>query len=351
MKIQEFLWADQGANTTEERAREMAKNAITIGDHTLRFESKTFGAKPEGGHSLYISMHGGGNTRARVNDQQWKNQIGLYEPEEGIYLAPRAPSDTWNLWHRSHIDPLFDRLIANLVVLGDVNPNKVYFMGYSAGGDGVYQLAPRMADRLAAAAMMAGHPNETKPDGLRNIGFTLHMGEKDGAYKRNEIAAEWKTKLGKLHEEDPGGYVHEVEIHKGKGHWMDKNDAVAVPWMAKFTRNPHPDKVIWLQDDVTHTRFYWLSIAPEDMKAGQRIVASIEGQTVTVEEAHDSSRLTLLLTDALVDLDQEVKVIYDGKTLFQGKVPRTIASLATSLSERPDPKQLYWARLPVDLGA
>jgi dienelactone hydrolase len=28
----------------------------------------------------------------------------------------------------------------------DVNPNKVYVMGYSAGGDGVWRLAPRMAD-------------------------------------------------------------------------------------------------------------------------------------------------------------------------------------------------------------
>ena len=46
------------------------------------------------------------------------------------------------------------RLIENLVALQEVNPNRVYLMGYSAGGDGVYQVAPRMADTLAAAAMM-----------------------------------------------------------------------------------------------------------------------------------------------------------------------------------------------------
>ena len=351
MTAHALLWKDHVATVGPKRAAEMAKKAITIGEHTLKFEYKTFGQKPDGGRSLYISMHGGGNTRAKVNDKQWENQIGLYEPKEGIYLAPRAPSDTWNLWHRSHIDPLFDRLIENLVLLEDVNPNTEYFMGYSAGGDGVYQLAPRMADRLAAAAMMAGHPNETKPDGLRNIGFTLHMGAEDGAYKRNQIAAEWKAKLNELHEEDPGGYVHEVTIHKGKGHWMEKEDAVALPWMAKFTRDPHPNKVVWLQDDVAHTRFYWLSLAPEDVKSGQRIVASIKGQTITIEEVRECSRLTLLLTDALVDLDQDVQVILDGKRLFQGKVKRTIRDLAASLKERPDPQQLYWARLPIDLGA
>ena len=71
-------------------------------------------------------------------------------------------------------------------------------MGYSAGGDGVYQLAPRMADRFAAAAMMAGHPNETSPAGLRNIGFAIHMGALDVAYNRNEIARRWGVMLDSL---------------------------------------------------------------------------------------------------------------------------------------------------------
>jgi dienelactone hydrolase len=91
-------------------------------------------------------MHGGGNAPSTVNDRQWKNQVGLYTLDEGVYLAPRAPTNTWNLWHESHIDTLFDQLIHAAVLFEGVNPNKVYIMGYSAGGDGVYQLAPRMAD-------------------------------------------------------------------------------------------------------------------------------------------------------------------------------------------------------------
>ena len=62
-------------------------------------------------------------------------------------------------------------------------------MGYSAGGDGVYQLAPRMADRLAVASMMAGHPNDASPLGLRNIGFAIHVGALDSGYNRNKVAA------------------------------------------------------------------------------------------------------------------------------------------------------------------
>ena len=97
-------------------------------------------------------MESGGGAPPALNDQQWSYQVNLYELPEGICVAPRAPTDTWNLWHEGHIDPIFQRLIESYVACRGVNPDKVYLMGYSAGGDGVWQLAPRMADRFAAAA-------------------------------------------------------------------------------------------------------------------------------------------------------------------------------------------------------
>ena len=149
-------------------------------------------------------MHGGGGAPAAVNDSKWQNQIRLYDPEGSLYIAPRAPTDTWNLWHEAHIDGLFDRLIENCIAIHGVNPDRVYIMGYSAGGDGVYQIGPRMADRWAAAAMMAGHPNEAKPESLRNLPFALQVGGQDAAFKRNEICQQWAdqlTALAKAHED------------------------------------------------------------------------------------------------------------------------------------------------------
>ena len=194
---------ERGAKKYAEQLWEQQNNKID--EHVIEHDGKrmkywytTFGDAPFGEKSLWISMHGGGGAPEEVNTRQWENQKKLYTLEEGVYVAPRAPTDTWNMWHQAHIDPMFEQLIEQMVRFEGVDPNRVYIIGYSAGGDGVYQLAPRMADKLAAAGMMAGHPNETVPDGLRNIAFALHVGAQDAAYDRNKIGAAWKVKLALL---------------------------------------------------------------------------------------------------------------------------------------------------------
>ncbi len=250
-----LLWADREQQLRQERAGELQAGQIVEGDKLMPFIVKEFGAKPAQGWSAVISMHGGGGAPAAVNDKQWENQKRLYKLEEGLYVVPRAPTNTWNLWHESHIDTMFDRLIEDLIVLRGVNPNRVYLTGYSAGGDGVYQLAPRMADRFAAAAMMAGHPNEASPLGLRNLPFAIHVGENDGMYNRNTVARQWGDQLQALHAADPQGYESYAKLHAGRGHWMNGEDAEAIAWMWRHTRNPLPSKIVWRQDDVIGTRF------------------------------------------------------------------------------------------------
>ncbi|MHC5026088.1 MAG: transglutaminase domain-containing protein [Planctomycetota bacterium] len=327
-----------------ERAAELEAATLQVDEHALRIKERTFGAAPADGRSLWISMHGGGGAPKRVNDGQWANQIKLYEPAEGIYIAPRAPADTWDLWHRPQVDVLFDRLIETYVAARGVNPDRVYLLGYSAGGDGVFQLAPRMADRFAAASMMAGHPNETKPLGLRNLPFAIFMGGEDGAYDRNGVAAEWEKKLASLQADDPDGYPHKVTIYDGLGHWMNGRDAEALPWMAAFERNPWPTAIVWHQDDVTHTRFYWLSIAEGTARPRTTIRASVDGQTVTIQ-VEKITGITLRLRDELIDLDQPITVLVNGQTVHDGLVPRTLAAVDASLRERADHRSAATALL------
>jgi len=330
----------------ETRKPEFEAKELRQGEFAMKFEYKVFGEKPEGGRSLYISMHGGGGAPKRVNDGQWQNQIRLYEPKEGVYVAPRAPTDTWNLWHQDHIDPLFIRLIENMVLFENVNPDRVYLMGYSAGGDGVYQLAPRMADRLAAASMMAGHPNETEPFGLRNLPFALFMGGKDAAYQRNAVAEKWSKQLDELEAKDPGGYKHLVKIYPDKGHWMDRQDAEGIPWMAQFTRQRWPKKIVWKQDDVIHQRFYWLEVAQDQAKGGTLLNAEIIGQEIRLSGS-DLTEMILNLSDELLDLSQPIKVLWNEEICFEGSVDRTVAAIQAAYKNDWIPPSPATARLEI----
>lgn len=330
-------------------ASEWQNKTLVLGEYQMKFKYKKFGEKPPEGWSLYISMHGGGGTQAAVNDQQWQNQINLYQPKEGIYMAPRAPTDTWNMWHRDHVDEFFARFIQLADIFEDINTNRVYITGYSAGGDGTFRLATRMANWWAAAAMMAGHPGNVSPLSLRNLPFTIHMGGEDAAYRRNEIAAEWKVKLDDLQKNDPQAYIHEVQIHEGMPHWMQRKDTVAIDWMAQFVRNPYPDKVVWKQGEVTHNRFYWLAVPEGEAQKKAEVTASRDGQTIRVEKADSLNELIINLNDEMLDLDKKVSIEYNGQVIYNAIPERTISTLWKSLNNCNDLEQVFCAEIKVSL--
>ena len=84
----QLLWADLKNRIRIEREKELENRELVLGEHKLKFAYRVLGDPPQGGRSLFISMHGGGNAPPRVNDRQWENQKTLYSPDEGVYVAP-----------------------------------------------------------------------------------------------------------------------------------------------------------------------------------------------------------------------------------------------------------------------
>jgi len=343
-----LAWDDVGKARADSATEELAAKKIVIGDKSLKWMEKTFGVAPDGQHSLWITMHGGGQATEEENDLNWKGYYGRYEfPPGSINVAPRSPANTWNMWHIQEVDGLFDRLIADMVLQRGVDPNHVYLIGYSAGGDGVYQLAPRLADRFAAAGMCAGHPNDATPDGLRNLPFFLYMGGADSAYNRNMVVREFSAKMDEFQAADPAGYVHRLTVYPGLPHNMQNREAEMIPRMAPLARQAWPKRVVWKQSGgATHTRFYWLERAPEAVQPNDIYAARVDGQTITIETPSSGS-LTLRLSDALLDLDLPVRVMAGGRAVFEGSVERSFAAVEQSLREREDPDSAATALLPV----
>ena len=306
----------------------------------MPFYYQTFGEQPPTGRSLIISLHGGGGAPASVNDQQYKNQQHLYDATmknlEGIYLAARAPTDSWDLWHQSHIDNFLNIIIQMAVIKENVNPNKVYIIGYSAGGDGLYQLAPRMADRWAATSMMAGHPGDASAQNLRNTPFGIHVGSLDEAYNRNNLAKKWKTDLDKLEAENPGYYKHDVHT-PNTGHWMKLKDAIALPWMQQFKRNPVPNKITWQQDDRYHSSFSWLQTPKKLIKKLGKIEAvyNTKSNEINILDNY-SSIIQLSMNDTMLNLNKPVTIKYQGEKIYKGKLKRSILNIYNTLKDKGD---------------
>lgn len=310
---------------------------------------KVFGECPPDGRSLYISMHGGGSAPAVVNNQQWFNQIRLYTPAEGVYVAPRAPFDDWNMWFRPEMNAFFEQLIATAIAEMNVNPDKVYLLGYSAGGDGVWRIAPRMADRWAAASMMAGHPGEASQLNLRNLPFMIWMGENDAAYDRNRLAAAKGAVMDSLRATDPQGYIHETHIIKGKGHWMDRADTAAIGWMAQYRRNPIPDRIVWRQEEtMLRSSMYWLKVNLKDARPGMQLIVGRKGNRIIVERC-DYPSFTLCLNDEVADLNRPIIVEYNGKRLLKKRVRRSSETIARTLRERQDPRLVFSAEVEIKI--
>jgi hypothetical protein len=72
----------------------------------------------------------------------------------------------------------------------------------------------------------------------------------------------------------------------------------------------------------------------------------VEGQTITIERP-ESGSLTLRLSDALLELDQPLRVVAAGRTLFEGKVERSAGAIVQSLQEREDPETVATAAVRV----
>lgn len=339
----------QMATQKSKAEAEWAARQIQFKNFTMKFTTQIFGDKPADGRSLYISLHGGGGTTAKVNDQQWENQKKLYKLKEGVYFVPRAPVDVWNMWHDYPMDELLAEVVKDEIVLDDVNPDKIYVMGYSAGGDGVFQLAPRLADYWGAAAMMAGHPGDAQILNLKNLPFDAFVGGKDAAYHRNELVAQWGARLDSLQKVYPGSFIHDLHVYPDMPHWMNRKDTIAVPWLASFRRNPMPKDVIWIQDDILRDQFYWLGTDISTAKQGQKVRVKISSNKIDIIDNQDEV-LYIYLNDDMLNMNKKVSVTINGKKVFNKKVARNADIIKQSIAARLDKGLIFSGKLIVKNG-
>lgn len=370
------------------RAKEIRKNKTTqikIKGTTMKVMTKVVGPMPDDGYPLFLVYHGGGyDPSGQTNESQWSGMADRYAAIPGIYCSIRSVSDnesSGQIFSTSISWQFYDRIIEDCIVYMNANPNQVYIVGYSAGGNGVYQIAPRITDRLASATMTAGHPEGIDLTNLYNLPFYLQVGELDSAYSRNTITVEYCQKLDALAEKYGGGYYHQCFVHTGKEHgvvgdnastpqsviadlpaWLTaqqsggsytggnkQTETHAAKLMTTHTRDPLPERVIWdvrtsaaANANRKTNSFYWLS---SDADNGL-IDATYDKATNTITFTRCSMRngkVTIYLNEDMVDLFSPVKIILsDGsEKTFTPEI--SLELLRETTAERGDPNYQFCA--------
>ena len=310
---------------------------------------KTVGTRPANGWALFIAMHGGGGAPKEVNDSQWR-QMQIYyreHPEAGgyVYVALRAPNDTWNGFYDNYVYPLVDNLIRQFRLFGDIDPNKVFIMGYSHGGYGAFAIGPKIPDHFAAVHASAAAPTdgETTAKTLRNTVFTAMVGELDTAYGRHERDLRFKAEVEKLRGNRDDIYPVVVTVIAGNGH-TGLPDRDKITEMYPAIRNPVPRELTWLMTDNVVKDFFWLQV-PNPAKQHE-ILASCRDNRFVVTANSGVTEATVWFDTRLVDFSQPIDVELNGATKTLKFSPH-LKTMGLALLRRGDPEFAFSASFTV----
>lgn len=336
------------------------------------------GDMPTEGYPLFLYMHGSGN-----KEQEWETGYklcGSFNDSPSLHFVPQIPNAYGELyrWAIQSKQWAWEKLLRQAFVNEYVDADRVYFFGISEGGYGSQRLASFYADYLAGAGPMAGgEPLKNAPmENLANIAFSLRTGEKDYGFARNYMTYNAAMTIDSLHKVHPDYYKFFIELLPGMGHGIDYSPTT--PWLRKFKRNPHPNYFYWEDYDMYgrhRTGFYNLRVdEPSRENDEQRTCYEVQiadnvitltvnnVEYTTVEEIYGipmtfskrytpatKGRVTLFLHEKLFDLSQPVRVVVNGKEVFNGIVKPSLKAMVESCAEYFDPERLFPASVNVDI--
>lgn len=337
-------------------------------------------AKPNAGWPLFVYMHGSG-----PKADEWSTGFSLcsqFNDAPSVYFIPQIPNDgDYYRWWQKAKQHAWEKLLRQAFLSGEIDPNRVYFFGISEGAYGSQRLASFYADYLAAAGPIAGgEPIENAPaENCANIAFSLRTGANDNGFCRNELTQAALEEFDRLAGEHPGCYEHNIQLVPGADHFTVGYNTTT-PWMKNYTRNPYPKYVFWesyAMDGRYRDGFYNLYVrerSNDNTSSRSCYEMTIDGNTVDLKVSTMTSeaiertsqwnlakklqktytpatkgKVTIYLNDELVDLSRPVKVVLNGREVFNDAVELNTRNLVNSCAVFFDPERLFPAAIDVDI--
>ena len=323
-------------------------NQVRFEKHISPYSVKTVGKRPANGWGLFIAMHGGGGTTQEFNDSQWRRMQTYYRdhPEVGgyIYIALRAPNNTWNGFYTGYTYPLIQKILRQFMLFADVDPNKKFIMGYSHGGYGAFAIGPKMPDYFAAIHSSASSlADGANPATLRNTVFTTMVGSKDTMYGRYKNIVNFQKEIQVLRGNRKDIYPVTVQIIADHPHsGLPDRDKIAE--MYANVRNPVPTELAWRLSDTVIHHFFWLQTNVP--KAGMNMNTSIQKNNIVAQT--NLTEASILLDSRLIDFKKPVVLELNGKKSTH-KLKPSLRIFCQTMQERGDPELAFTTKMVLDL--
>ena len=300
--------------------------------------------------------------------------------DEFIIAAPTDYRGTWfNIDPDEADDPPL--LLTELRRRYHVDTNRVYVMGYSAGGHGAWMLAALYTDEFAAAIPVAGTlwlpVDQAYPlllPNLTDLPVLAVWGERDIGDDKNDVTAGggiagFNQRISRMAAR-MNLPINAIEL-PGVGHsgveppidlvktFLNMRRDPAVRTVQHWFRFPAQGRIGWLRQRKFIGRPWagnQISIMVDPGTSVDEYVTeflekklaylggSIEGQRIEIKTKR-SAEIEILLNDDLVDLNEQITVVAGDKRRFEGKVEPKVKTLLDVAYEDWDFQRLYPVRL------
>jgi pimeloyl-ACP methyl ester carboxylesterase len=301
---------------------------------------------PKNAYPLLVVLTGAGGTGQSMRDA-WissKHDCGAKVRDGYIIVSPAA--STWWVWTEGK--KVFD-LIEETKNRYNVDTNRIYMTGFSNGGHSAWNLGMKQPHMFAALAPVAGGPVNEAGRGLelRMLASLLNLPvhwvtTADDRICPGQITSQVNSAYQRLgynnliHKQFPsGGHVPHIE------YWGE-----LFKWFKDLKRDLYAKKFIFMSDRQDTNTCYW--VRADGISRRTNVKGEIDGSTIklTVEKA---SKVTVFLSDEMLDLDTPIKVEINGQEKFSGKVKRSAVTAVKEALRRNDRNAVFAASIEIDI--
>ena len=306
------------------------------------------GYNPKKSYPLIITLHGAGGNGQNLRDA-WANtraDWGAKVRAGYIVAGPTWQPARWWLWPQSNDIITLLREVKNTY---NVDTNRVLLSGFSNGGHSTWSVGMKQPSLFAGLAPSAGGPVSESGQGLDMdmiaslVNLPVHWVHSADdricpAATAQRVMARYKE-LGYtniIHKQfDSGGHVAHAE------YWGN-----IFQWFGKLERNIFPKKVVFRTDHQELDTAYWLRLNSVSPRA--KVTAEIKGSTVKLK-VENAAKVTLFLSDRMLDLDKPVKIEVNGKQKFSGAVKRSARVAVEEALRRNDRHAVFAGKIELDI--